>query len=150
MLQELFLKTSFCMRACYIILGISPCAAAPCQNGGTCTQSGTCDCLDGWSGDSCQTSKNLQIMRIRSFPSNKNNMGLYNEGSRISCAIFREFHEIERSMVRMGTSQSMGHKIKNCRKYIFHFLSLLTYFIDLRVHVEYVCFRYRRLCPEPL
>ncbi|XXX78228.1 calcium-binding EGF-like domain-containing protein [Sorangium sp. So ce134] len=35
---------------------IDPCAAAPCQHGGTCTADGAgyvCACAPGWTGDSC-------------------------------------------------------------------------------------------------
>ena len=38
-----------------------PCATAPCLNGGICQRSGnngyTCICLDGFTGDTCQTCK---------------------------------------------------------------------------------------------
>ena len=37
---------------------IDPCAAAPCQNGGTCTANGadyTCACAPGWTGTNCDT-----------------------------------------------------------------------------------------------
>ena len=49
-----------------LILGVSTCAVTPCQNGGTCTDNGnvrSCECPTGWSGDSCQISKNSKISR---------------------------------------------------------------------------------------
>ncbi len=33
-----------------------------CQNGGTCQSSGTCVCLNGYSGSFCQTCKQLNLL----------------------------------------------------------------------------------------
>ena len=43
-----------------LILDIDECASGPCMNGGFCADGVNryrCNCLPGWSGDRCQTSK---------------------------------------------------------------------------------------------
>jgi len=45
-----------------VITGTNPCLPNPCQNNGLCTPSGTsyvCACLTGYTGQRCETRKNL-------------------------------------------------------------------------------------------
>ena len=49
------------------ILDIDDCAPNPCENGATCEDGinqATCQCVDGWTGNTCETGKGLRIFEI--------------------------------------------------------------------------------------
>ena len=46
------------------VLDVDECASDPCQNGGNCTDGVngyTCVCVDGYTGDKCETSRSPQM-----------------------------------------------------------------------------------------
>ena len=47
-------------------LDVNECESSPCKNGGTCIDGVdlyTCQCLAGYSGDDCETSESLLVMK---------------------------------------------------------------------------------------
>ena len=51
-------------------LDIDECASLPCENGGSCIDGVdifTCECVDGYTGNQCETSEGLWVMIIFSY-----------------------------------------------------------------------------------
>ena len=54
---------------------VDECASSPCQNGGGCTDGVngyTCDCVQGYTGNSCETSRSTNTTRVHN-----NNVNLF-------------------------------------------------------------------------
>ena len=52
------METVTIMKTCQRVVDIDDCANSPCQNNGTCTDNvngHTCTCVDGYSGENCET-----------------------------------------------------------------------------------------------
>ena len=65
---------------CLFYSEIPACESSPCLNGGSCTNTDTgftCDCAEGWRGDTCEESKNTSGLQLRL--TDKNQLHVYSK-----------------------------------------------------------------------
>ena len=102
------------------------CASIPCQNGGSCNDQlnkFTCQCAEGWTGTTCQTSKIKFIWQI--------NWSLYILNARAS-SVWCDEHEYKDKVVEDG-KYNLYRKIvdRKIEKFIILFIGITDKYLNI-------------------